>query len=276
MENVWGSITSAVDWAVIEQMLFTYSEDEREEQRLNKLNADLVLNPQFIPVNPRMLQRYSLLEATLFGFMSFFLANNEKFYCTNEQLATMLNTSEKTISLAIKKLSEDWLIELTYKMRSSGGKTRFIRKADITKCNVATLQNVISDFTKCNEIENKKIENKKIFKEKKNPPSVDELVEAYKQDEQLVRKMDDEWLVRERAEYKQTRKSTAYKTVAGFIQQLRVCIETVRFGEPRWDTAKRFRFALNQCMERDWKTLYWNEQIEQEYQSYKRTLTTNP
>ncbi len=91
----------------MEQMLFTYSEDEREEQRLNKLNADLVLNPQFIPVNPRMLQRYSLLEATLFGFMSFFLANNEKFYCTNEQLATMLNTSEKTISLAIKKLSED-------------------------------------------------------------------------------------------------------------------------------------------------------------------------
>ena len=273
MENVWGSITSDVDWAVMEQMLFTYSEDEKEEQRLNKLNASLVLKPKFIPVYTGMLKDLSLLEATIYWFIDFFLENNEKFYCTNEQLAEMLNIGTTSVSNAMTSLKQKWLIDITYKIRTGGWKIRFVR---LTKSVSQTYKICKSDLQNVVYIENKKIENKKIYKEKKNTPSVDELVDAYKQDEQLVRKMDDEWLVRERAEYKQTRKSTAYKTVAGFIQQLRVCIETVRFGEPRWDTAKRFRFSLNQCMERDWKTLYWNEQIEQEYQSYKRTLTTNP
>lgn len=162
MEATDWSITTTENDCRVETKLFTYSEDEREEQRINKMNADLILNPQFIPVNPRMLQRYSLMEATVYWFMSFFLVNNDRFYCTNEQMAEMLNTSEKTISLAVKRLSEDWLIQLTYKVKSGGGKIRFIKIPDFTKSNVPTLQNVISDFTKSNGIENKIIENKKI------------------------------------------------------------------------------------------------------------------
>jgi len=275
MEAVDWSIITSEEWCMVENTLFTYSEDEKEEQKINKMNADLILNPQFIPVNPRMLQKYSLIETTVFWFMSFFLSSNEKFYCTNEQLAKMLNTSEKTISLAIKKLNEDWLIELTYRMKASWWKTRFIRLADITKCNVATLQNVISDFTKCNEIENKKIENKKenILKERKSIPSVSELVDEYEKNEVLVKKLWDTSLVRERAEYKQSKKDRAYKTTSGFIQQLSVCIETVRFNSPRWDTSTRFRFALNQAMERQWKSMYWTDQTENEYQAWKKTLT---
>ena len=109
-------------------------------------------------------------------------------------------------------------------------------------------------------------------KEKKSIPSVSELVEAYKNNPLLVEKIGDVDVVRERAEYKQAKKNRAYKTVSWFIQQLVVCVETVRFWMPRGDTAQRLRFALNQTCEREWKSVYWNETIEQEYQSWKRNL----
>lgn len=114
--------------------------------------------------------------------------------------------------------------------------------------------------------------NTQLKKESKKIPSVSELVEAYKNDEILPRKLDDENLVRERAEYKQAKKERAYKTTKWFLQQLNVCIDTVRFGWIRWDTQIRFTFALNQAMERERKSMYWTEQTEQEYQSWKKTL----
>lgn len=148
----------------IETALFTYDENERQEHLIDKMNAEIVLNPQFIPLNPRMLQEwYSFVEASIFWFLQFFLTNNEKFYCTNEQIGRMLNVNEKTISLAINKLKEKWLIDLTYKMRGGGWKIRFIHLAklpkvihDITKSNVATLP-------KHTNIENNIIENKNII-----------------------------------------------------------------------------------------------------------------
>ena len=160
------------DWMIVENCwnyqventLFTYDENEKQEHLLDKMNAWIVLNPQFIPLNPRMLQcGYSFVECSIFWFLQFFLTNNEKFYCTNEQMAKMLNVNEKTISLAIQKLKDDWLIELTYKMKWWWWKIRFIHLSklpkvihDITKSNVATLP-------KHTNIENKYIENKNII-----------------------------------------------------------------------------------------------------------------
>ena len=107
MEKTDGSITSLEEGVNVEQMLFTYSEDEREEQKINKMNADLILKPQFLTVDYAMLHSgYSLLETTLYGFIRYFLTNNEKFYCTNEQLAEMLCVSENTITTAITKLKK--------------------------------------------------------------------------------------------------------------------------------------------------------------------------
>jgi hypothetical protein len=44
------------------------------------------------------------MEALLFGFIEFFLSNNDRFFCTNEQLAELFNCNEKTISTAMKNL----------------------------------------------------------------------------------------------------------------------------------------------------------------------------
>lgn len=165
-------IMNKTEWSVtqdfgdykVENMLFTYDESEQEQHVLDKMNADVVLNPYFIPLNPRMLQDgYSFVEASIFGFLEFFLRNNEKFYCTNEQMWKMLNVNEKTISLAISKLKDKWLIKLSYKMKGGGWKIRFIHLwDDITKSNVGTLQNVKYDITKSNDIYNKNIKNKNI------------------------------------------------------------------------------------------------------------------
>ena len=126
----------------VENMLFTYDENERQENMINKNNANLVLNPKFIPFYPNMLSSgYSYLECILFWFIDFFLSNNDRFYCTNEQLGEMLWASEKTISIAIKKLKDNWLLNIAYKIKAWGWKIRFIKRvnSDFTKMYSPTL-----------------------------------------------------------------------------------------------------------------------------------------
>lgn len=127
MERTNGSITDQNDWFVTQNMMFTYSEEEQEENRIAKNNAALVLKPKFIPLYPSLLQNgYSLIESVILWFIDFFLQNNERFYCTNEQLAELFNCSEPTISTAIKNLEKRWDIKLHKKMKAWGGTIRFL------------------------------------------------------------------------------------------------------------------------------------------------------
>ena len=153
MERVDWSITTEYGGWSNEQFLFTYSEEEREEARLNKMNAELVLKPKFIPLYPKLLQNgYGLMESVLLGFIDFFLGSNDRFYCTNEQLAELFNCSTQTISNAIKSLESRWNIVLHKKIRAWWGTIRFI-----------TLGNQkiwFWEIKKPDYIYNKKIENK--------------------------------------------------------------------------------------------------------------------
>lgn len=153
MERVDWSITTQYWEGSSEQFLFTYSEEEREEARLNKMNAELVLKPKFIPLYPKLLQNgYGLMESVLLGFIDFFLGSNDRFYCTNEQLAELFNCSTQTISNAIKSLEGRWNIVLHKKIRAWWGTIRFI-----------TLGNQkiwFWEIKKPDYIYNKKIENK--------------------------------------------------------------------------------------------------------------------
>lgn len=146
------------DWFEVNETLFTYSEEEQEENRIAKNNAALVLKPKFIPVYPKMLQNgYSLIEATVFGFIEFFLTNNERFYCTNEQIAEMLNLSERSISAAISRLEEDGLIKNKYRIKAWWGKIRFI---EMQKTTVPNRKICESESQNMHGIYNKIIDNK--------------------------------------------------------------------------------------------------------------------
>lgn len=127
MERVNGSITDQDDWFATQNMMFTYSEEEQEENRIAKNNAALVLKPKFIPLYPKMLDDgYSIMEALILWFIDFFLQNNDRFYCTNEQLAQLFRCSEPTISTAIKNLEKRGDIKLHKKMKAGWGTIRFL------------------------------------------------------------------------------------------------------------------------------------------------------
>ena len=105
MEVTDGAVTSVNDDYSVEQTLFTYSEEERQENVLNKMNADLIWKPEFFTVDYAMLHSgFSMLETALYGFIKFFLRNNERFYCSTERLAEMFCVSESTIKNTIKTL----------------------------------------------------------------------------------------------------------------------------------------------------------------------------
>lgn len=163
MERVDWSITTEYSGWSNEQFLFTYSEEEREEARLNKMNAELVLKPKFIPLYPKLLQNgYGLMESVLFGFIDFFLSNNNRFYCTNEQLAELFNCSPQTISTAIKSLEDRWNIVLHKKRKAWGGTIRFITLGN-QKNNITENQKIVFwQIKNVDGIENKIIENKNI------------------------------------------------------------------------------------------------------------------
>lgn len=158
MERTSGSITDQNDWFVAQNMMFTYSEEEQEENRIAKNNAALVLKPKFIPVYPELLHHgFSLIEATIFGFIDFFLSNNERFYCTNEQIAKLLDIGERSVSWAISHLEAEGLIKTKYRIKAWWGKIRFIEKPNLA---TSTSKNCYLYKQDSLDIYNKIIDNK--------------------------------------------------------------------------------------------------------------------
>lgn len=106
-------------------------------------NSDLILNPKFIPVYPSMIREwYSYLECIVYGFIDFFLANNDKFYCSNQQIADMLWTTARNVQRAFEKLKEWSLIDTSYEVKTWWGKIRYVK---LTKPRHD--ENVVSDTT---------------------------------------------------------------------------------------------------------------------------------
>ena len=118
----------------------------------------------------------------------------------------------------------------------------------------------------------KEKERKKEKKEKNTTsiPSVNELVTAYEKNGLLVHKIKDTQLVRERAEYKQSKKSTAYKTIGWFIQYLVDYVNLISRWEIRYDIPDRFRYALNKARDNWWKSIVRDDKTEALYQKHKK------
>jgi len=158
MERINGSITDQNDWFVTQNMMFTYSEEEQEENRIAKNNADLVLRPEYFMIDFQMLHSwFTWYECAIYSFIKFFLKNNDRFYCTNEQLAEMLGIGERSIIAAMSHLQEAWLIRNKYKIKAWWWKIRFI---ELQKTTTPKSKICFSDEQIPLDINNKIINNK--------------------------------------------------------------------------------------------------------------------
>ena len=110
----------------------------------------------------------------------------------------------------------------------------------------------------------------------KKIPTPSELVDAYRKTPALVEKIKDESVVRQRAEYKQKKKSKAYKTISWFIQQLVENVTTVSNWEIRYDVWERLRYAQNKAI--DWDNLWIrrDERMERWFATWKKFNSLTP
>ena len=223
----------------------------------------------FIKIPNAILQDENLshTERILYGYI-LSLAQKEWYcYASNETLGWYIYLSKNKVSTHIANLKNRWYISIEevevkwVKVRGIHPLPKTIR--GITENDNPPLPKTVTNIDKY-------IIDLSKDKSLGGRCSVKELLEAYKTDKILPQMLDDLKLVQQRAEYKQAKKDRAYKTVWWFLQQLKVCITTVRNKEVRWDTNLRFRFAMNQAMEKTWKSMYWNDNIEAEYQQRKK------
>ena len=136
-----------------------YLDAKMQQEEINRNNAELVLRPEYFVIDYQMLHAWYLwYECALYWFIKFFLTNNEKFYCTNEQLADMLGISERSISQGISKLEKDWFIICNYVIRSWWWKIRFI---NLKKTACQTRKNCNSETKIPHDIYNNITYNKK-------------------------------------------------------------------------------------------------------------------
>ena len=145
-ENYW-------DYSV-ENTLFTYDENEIEQNKINKNNAWLLFTPKFIPFYPKLLELWlSINESLVFWFIDFYLQNSsDKFYFTNEQIWKLFWFWEQNTSNIIKRLKDKWLIETKYRLKANWWKIRFIQKlySDYNKNYSQSITKVIDNNNKIN------------------------------------------------------------------------------------------------------------------------------
>lgn len=128
MNDTDGSIISEDgNGNTVEEFLFTYSEEERQQQAINAANAERAFFPEFIPYYPAVAKKgCSYLETLLYGFIRFYTSFGDgKFYFSNEQLSRLFQVSERQISSSLAVLTEKKLLITSFKIKSGGGKIRF-------------------------------------------------------------------------------------------------------------------------------------------------------
>lgn len=179
MQPTGGSITTQSADRTEENILFTYSEAEKQQNEINEANARLVINFKYLTV-PREMFLLGLNgnDILIFAFIDSWLCESpEKFYFSNATLAKTFNLSEVGVSNIITKLAKQGLIDISYKRRADGGQLRRVNiptyknfKYQLKESLSSNLKKVYgSSNTSINKTTNKEKEDKeKSFNEELN------------------------------------------------------------------------------------------------------------
>lgn len=230
------------------------------------------LTPKFIPMPISVLNEwYWLVEACIVGYLDFYQNQNKDFSATNEELSELLLVSESTIKRALKNLNDNWIIEISKSMKEWGWQ---LRKISLTEIGLLLSVNLShckgSNWAFHNNIEEKK----KSKKEKTWATSIDELVEAYRNDERINQSLLEEDIV-EWLKFKRWRKEY-YATVKSFLTQMVVIKKMITNWKPQLDISKRFSFAVNNAIWYWRKWIHRDDNTERQYLASKKDLFTIP
>lgn len=81
--------------------------------------------------------RLNATDIKVYSFINSY--KGDKFYFTNDQLGSMFEVSDDSISRSMVRLARFGYIEVAYKIKSDGGKIRFVRNRKVAESETATL-----------------------------------------------------------------------------------------------------------------------------------------
>ena len=146
MKKVNGSIVQDNE----EAFLFTYSEEEKQQNDINRANAELIFNSAYLTV-PMELLRLGLSgnEVLILAFVNSWLCEHpNRFYFSNKRLSKMFNLTEVGVSKILKRLTNAGYIQMSYKRKADGGQIRFINVPTYTNFNYQLKQSISSNLNK--------------------------------------------------------------------------------------------------------------------------------
>lgn len=116
MEKTNWSITSEYMGWTREQFLFTYNEEERQQNEVNKNNAWLVHRADFYPVYTQFLfLDVNATELMILSYLYYWTKNWGWIYTKNEDLAFIARSSISTVTRTLKELVKKWYINVDEK-----------------------------------------------------------------------------------------------------------------------------------------------------------------
>ena len=311
MEKSWWSITSEYMGWTREQFLFTYNESEKQENNFNKFVVEQEKKwwSYFVIEQQQLALWFSEAEAIMYNFVDWYTKAWKYFWFSTQDICDKLYWWKDKVINTIKSLEKKWYITREKWKDRFWNERRFLSSTTKYSLELLKLRGVsenqiggiwksdrgvsenpthsIIDSTINSNLSSEGEKNLQTTqssegekdthtpsstKKEWTPPTPPQLLEAYENEKSLVQMIWNSKAVLERAEYKQSKKSRAYKTVSWFIQQLYGKVDTVRFWEVRWDTGTRFEYAVNKTKENEWKDIYRTEKEEREYQFYKKSL----
>jgi len=116
MEKTNWSITSEYMGWTREEFLFTYSEEEKQQNEVNKNNAWLLYEADFYPLYTDFLKLdINATELIIISYLYYWTKKGKRIYTKNEDLAVLTKTSTATITRTIKNLVDKWYISVVEK-----------------------------------------------------------------------------------------------------------------------------------------------------------------
>lgn len=180
----WSITSQYWDWTR-EDFLFTYSEEEKQENAVNKNNAWLIFYADYYPRYNSLLRLDTTLEEdVVISFLYYWTKSWKYIYVKNEDLALLIKWSVATATRVVKSLVDKWYVDMKTKRivwvwtdrKLRLNPTKLILISQINQNDVSDTSNwwVIKEYIENNKINDSKIwisgnSNNPIKDDKSNP-----------------------------------------------------------------------------------------------------------